>query len=268
MTLVPAGSARIYTETHGDGDDLLLVPGLGGRAQFWANQVTPFARQFRVILHDHRGTGRSSRSRVRYSIRQMADDVLRVMDHHRVAASHFVGHSTGGAIGQYLALRHPDRIRSLVLSATWCGPDALFTDLFRHRRDVLKKCGAAAYLFEGTMLATPAAHLQRTYADSLSTLAARLKDFPGTTIETSRIGAVMAHDLRRQVHRIAIPTLVIGARDDQITPPGFSEELARRIPGAKLILLPSGGHFCPMTEPETYNRRVLAFLRAARSPRP
>ena len=63
MTMVKAGRARIYTEVHGQGEDLLLVPGLGGRAQFWANQIAPFARRFRVILHDHRGTGRSSRAR-------------------------------------------------------------------------------------------------------------------------------------------------------------------------------------------------------------
>ncbi len=263
MTMVKAGRAYIYTEVHGRGEDLLLVPGLGGRAQFWANQIAPFARRFRVILHDHRGTGRSSRARGPYSVRQMAEDVLKVMDHHDVAAAHYVGHSTGGAIGQYLSLNHPDRIRKLVLSATWAGPDPLFTDLFRHRRDVLKKCGAAAYLFEGTLLATPALALQSQYAATRDVMATRLRDFPGIAIETSRIGAVLAHDLRRDIHRIAHRPLVIAARDDLITPPGFSAELVRRIPGARIELLPSGGHFCPMTEPEDYNRRVLKFLGGA-----
>jgi aminoacrylate hydrolase len=70
----------------------------------------------------------------------------------------------------------------------------------------------------------------------------------------------MAHDLRAEVGRIPHRTLVIGARDDQITPMGFFEELAKRIPGATLTLLDEGGHFCPMTVPETYNEALLAFL--------
>ena len=66
------------------------------------------------------------------------------------------------------------------------------------------------------------------------------------------------------------PTLVIGAKDDQLTPPGLSEELAQRIPGATLAVLPSGGHFCPQTVTEEYNARVLEFLtaRIGRQPPP
>ena len=88
----------------------------------------------------------------------------------------------------------------------------------------------------------------------------RLKDFSGLEIELSRLSAVMSHDLRSHVHKIKTQTLVIGAEDDQITPPGFSQELAERIPGAKSVLLKKGGHFCPMTVAETYNQHILSFL--------
>lgn len=264
MPILKSGTARIYTEVHGDGDDVLLVPGLGGRAQFWNNQVAPFAKHFRVILHDHRGTGRSSRDKIKYSVQQMAEDVLRVMDHHGVRAAHYVGHSTGGAIGQYLAINHPERIRKLVLSATWAGPDRYFIALFEHRRAVLRRLGPEAYLFQGTLLATPISTLVQQIGETDDFLAARLKDFPGTAIETSRINAVMAHDLRGEVGRIAKPTLIIGAADDQITPAGFFRELKRRIKGSKLMVLPTGGHFCPMTMATDYNRHVLAFLEGRR----
>jgi aminoacrylate hydrolase len=72
----------------------------------------------------------------------------------------------------------------------------------------------------------------------------------------------MRHDLRHQLQDIRVPTFVIGARDDQLTPPGLSEELAARIPGATLHLLDSGGHFCPVTVTERYNAAVLGFLRS------
>jgi aminoacrylate hydrolase len=71
----------------------------------------------------------------------------------------------------------------------------------------------------------------------------------------------MSHDLRSRIHQIGHETLVIGAQDDQITPFGFSEELADKIPNATLHKLDKGGHFCPMANMRAYNRAVLAFLR-------
>lgn len=260
MTFVALGKDRIYTEIHGEGEDLLLVPGLGGRAQFWSAQTKPLSKHFRVILHDHRGTGRSTRSNIVYGAKQMAEDLLRVMDGLKISAAHMVGHSTGGAIGQYIALKHPERLKKLVLSASWCGPDPLFIQLFETRRQVLISCGPSAYLFMGTLLATPAWYLQSRFTSAREFLEGRLKDFPGLEIELSRMSAVMSHDLRSHVHEIKTPTLVICAEDDQITPPGFSTELAQRINGAKFVQLPKGGHFCPMTVADDYNKHILAFL--------
>lgn len=264
MAYVSLGKDRIYTEIHGEGEDLLLVPGLGGRAQFWSAQVKPLSKHFRVILHDHRGTGRSTRSNIVYGAKQMAEDLLRVMDRLKISSAHLVGHSTGGAIGQHIALSNPERLKKLVLSGTWCGPDALFVQLFETRRQVLISCGASAYLFMGTVLATPSWYLQSRFASAREFFESRLKDFPGLEIELSRLSAVMSHDLRSHVHNIKTPTMVIGAEDDQITPPGFSQELAQRIPGAKLVLMPKGGHFCPMTVADTYIAHVLGFMKSGK----
>jgi pimeloyl-ACP methyl ester carboxylesterase len=67
MATVVLGDATLYYEDSGRGEPLPLVPGLSGRGSFWASQVADFARDFRVIVHDHRGTGRSTHSRIRYS---------------------------------------------------------------------------------------------------------------------------------------------------------------------------------------------------------
>src|ERR1051326_7530893 len=92
---------ELYFEVQGDGPPLLLVPGLGGVATFWQRHVPVLARSFTVVLHDHRGCGRSSHSRsIDYSIEQMADDACRLMDHLGIARAHYVGHSTGGVVGQ------------------------------------------------------------------------------------------------------------------------------------------------------------------------
>jgi aminoacrylate hydrolase len=257
---VDVGDAEIHVEITGDGPDLLLVAGLGGRGAFWANQVQPLARHFRVISHDHRGCGNSSPNKLVYGAEHMAEDVISLMDTLGIAKASLVGHSTGGAIGQHIALKAPERLDKLVLSCSWAGPDAYFQQLFRTRREILINCGPVAYFTIGTMLATPSSYLQPRMTSTRDFMTERMAAFPGLEVELSRLAAVVSHDLRSQVHRITQPTLCIGARDDQITPPGFTEELGRLIPSAQTHLLDQGGHFCPIAATDAYNTRLLEFL--------
>src|SRR5689334_7045449 len=103
---------EIFYESHGAGVPVLLVPGLGGVGSYWAPNIPAFSQRHRVITHDHRGTGQSTRSDIRYSVDQMSRDLLRLMDHLEIAEAHLVGHSTGGAIGQTLAVLNPERLKS------------------------------------------------------------------------------------------------------------------------------------------------------------
>jgi len=264
MPTVPIGDAEIYCEDTGRGEPLLLVPGLSGRGSFWASQVADFSRDFRVVVHDHRGTGRSTHSRIRYSVEQMADDVLRLMDTLGIDGAHLVGHSTGGAIGQVLALEHSGRLRSLVLSATWAGPDPYFRRLFESRKGVLLDQGVEAYLRASALFMAPPAWISANDALLTEQHKAALAEAAPVEVTASRIDAILRHDRRRQLLQIRLPTLVIVARDDTITPSFYSEELASAIPGAKLIVLDGGGHFSPAIHSGPYNAAVGAFLRAIR----
>jgi aminoacrylate hydrolase len=213
-------------------------------------------------VHDHRGAGRSTHSRITYSVEQMADDTLRLMDALGIGAAHFVGHSTGGAIGQRIALDHPDRLRSLVLSATWAGPDAYFRRVFESRRQTLVDSGIEAYLRASVLFqATP-----RWVSDNdeFITDIQRVSAAASAPVEVllSRIDAILRHDCRARLLEIRVPTLVIVARDDVITPVFYSEELAGRIPGAKLVVLDGGGHYAPAIHSEPYNAAVGQFLRS------
>src|SRR5258708_35800524 len=126
MPHVSIGDADIYYEEQGQGPVLMLVPGLGGQGAFWGPQVRDFARDFRVIVHDHRGAGRSTHSRIQYSVDQMAADTVALMDRLGVASAHYVGHSTGGALGRTIAQDHPGRVTSPVPSRTVGRPAASF----------------------------------------------------------------------------------------------------------------------------------------------
>lgn len=258
--LVDVGDAEIHVEITGSGPDLFLVAGLGGRGAFWNNQIQDFAEHFRVITFDHRGCGNSTPDKVVYGAEHMAKDVLALMDAMDMEKVGLVGHSTGGAIGQHIALDQPARLTKLVLSCSWAGPDEYLTQLFRTRREILISCGPLAYLTMGTYLAMPGSVLQPQMTTARAFMEERLAAFPGLEVELSRINAVYTHDLRSRLHHIAVPTLCIGARDDQITPPGFTEEMGQLIDGAETHLLDRGGHFSPMVSTEAYNRRVLQFL--------
>jgi aminoacrylate hydrolase len=264
MPAVSIGDADLYYEEAGAGPPLLLVPGLGGQGSFWISQVPAFSREYRTVIHDHRGAGRSTHSRIAYSVEQMADDTLRLMDALGIEAAHLVGHSTGGAIGQVIALEHPDRLRSLVLSATWAGPDPFFRRLFESRRQTLVDSGIEAYLRASVLFqATPRwvsendefiADIQRVTAAASAPV----------EVLVSRIDAILRHDRRLRLLEIRVPTLVIVARDDMITPPFYSDELAARIPGAKLVVLETGGHYAPAIHSEPYNGEIMRFLRGLR----
>lgn len=260
MPKASIGDAEIYYEEHGNGAPLLLVSGLGGTAAYWKPNLPALAARYRVIVHDHRGAGASTHSKIRYSVEQMTDDLVRLMDHLEIERAHLVGHSTGGAIGQTLAIRSRDRLEKLVLFATWTKADKFFRQLFAARRALLTRVGKEAYVRAGTLFLYPPWWIKAN--EKLVEERERLAvgAFPPPEVVASRIDAIVAFDRTAELARIAAPTLVLCAKDDAITPAYFSEELARKIPGAKLVLLPQGGHCASETVLEEFNRAVLGFL--------
>ena len=97
---------------------MLFVSGLAGFASFWQDQVPAFARRFEVITFDHRGIGQSDQARHGWSVERLAADVIGLMDALRIKRAHIVGHSTGGAIAQVLAIEHPARLASVDIYKT------------------------------------------------------------------------------------------------------------------------------------------------------
>lgn len=250
-------NGEIHYEEAGRGDPLVFIAGLGGVGRFWERQVEAFYGQYRIVLHDHRGTGRSAKSAIRYSIPQMAQDTLAVMDAARISKAIIVGHSTGGAVAQYIAASQPGRVTALVLSATWAWADDYFRALFSLRKEILITGGYATYELLGKLLCHPPSFI----ASNAALLQGTNGGSPTETI-LSRIDALLAFDSRPYVSRIEAPTMVIGADDDVVTPPHLSENLAALLPAAQRIRLRSGGHYCPRTVPAEYNAALSQFFNA------
>ena len=264
MPKVDIGDAEIHYEEAGSGPPLLLVPGLGGNGSFWANQIEAFQGDFRTIVHDHRGAGQSTHSPIRYSVDQMAADVLRLMDALDIDRAHFVGHSTGGAIGQTIAEDSPDRLLTLGLSATWAGPDAYFRRCFEMRKALLETFGLERYSEMTALVLNPPFWVAENDAAVSRAAKAALANAAPVEVMISRIDGIMAFDRRARMGEIRLPTQIIVARDDAVTPIHMTDELSAGIPHAETVILERGGHFVPIVLPGDYNPPVLDFLRRHR----
>jgi aminoacrylate hydrolase len=259
------GDLELYYEIHGKGPTLLLVAGLGGTGAYWKPQLAAFSKHFQVMIHDHRGTGQSTRSDIQYSVEQMTDDLLRLMDHLRIERAHIVGHSTGGAIGQIMALDHPDRVSSLVLYATWTKCDPFMRRIFETRKTLLLEASIEAYIKATAFFLFPDWWINENSAQLDASDAASVGGFPSARIAASRCDAVMTFDRKADLGKIVAPTLVFCAEDDFLTPAYFSRELAQLVPNAEFVTLARGGHACSQTVPESFNDAVLPFLMRRKS---
>lgn len=250
---------RLHVEEAGEGPALVLIAGLGGSATFWSSIGPLLSRSYRVIAFDHRGAGRSDRPPDGYSIDRIAGDVVEILDRLDIGKAHIVGHSTGGAIAQVLALDAADRVGRIVLSATWEKADYRFRKLFGVRAAVLEACGPQVYQDLTHLMAYQPAWVNE-HSDPLD---AASRD-AGAALEPlavsiARINMLCEFDRSADLATIAAPTLVVGAVDDGIVPFHHSQALASAIPGARLISF-SGGHFFPRLNPGEYADAIAAFL--------
>ena len=237
----------------------MMVAGLGGVATYWTPQLKTFGSDYRVIVHDQRGTGRSSQVPVQ-SVEQMADDALAVMDAAGVDRTLYLGHSTGDAIGVALALKYPDRMAGLVINASTTHGDAYRHKLFALRKTLLEMNRPDAYASYTTLLLYPHWYINQHHEQLMVDEAKAVQALGNAEAQASRLDAILDFDPRESLSELKVPTLVLCAKDDILTPLYFSEEYAALIPNAKLVTLETGGHAASRTVTAEYDQVVRAFF--------
>ena len=261
MAIAERDGAHIYWEATGQGMPLMMVAGLGGVATYWTPQIDTFSRDYRVIVHDQRGTGRSSQVPV-VSVEQMADDAVAVMDAAGVDRALYLGHSTGAAIGVALALQYPDRIAGLVINASTTHGDAYRHKLLGLRKALLEMGRPDLYASYTTLLLYPHWYINQHHGQLMADEARTVQSLGNHEAQASRLDAILNFDPRESLSRLAVPTLVLCAQDDILTPPYFAKEYAALIPGASLITLQTGGHAASRTVTAEYDSVVRHFFEA------
>jgi aminoacrylate hydrolase len=187
------------------------------------------------------------------------------MDALGIDRAHLLGHSTGGAIGQTIAIEHPDRIDRLVLYASWTCCDPFMRRVFETRKTLLLESGVEAYIKATPVFLFPDWWINQNAESFAKADLDLIADFPSAKIAASRCDAVMNFDRVAQLGEIHAPTLIICAADDFLTPAYFSRDLAEQIANTELNILPRGGHCVSQTMPESFNEAVLDFLEAGSS---
>jgi 3-oxoadipate enol-lactonase len=219
----------------------------------WEANVEALTQRFRVLRYDHRGHGGTAVPEARFSVGDMADDVVELLDEHAIDRATFCGLSLGGAVGQSLARRHPERVERLVL----CCTAAKFGEPagWEERAQTVREHGL------GTIVD---AVLERWFTDgqrrSQPELVARLREqFLATPAEgyARCCEALRDWDFRAELPRIETPTLCIAGDGDPSTPPAELELLAHEIPAAQLVVLSEAAHLANLAQPERFAEAVL-----------
>ncbi|QND62463.1 alpha/beta fold hydrolase [Mesorhizobium loti] len=259
-----ADGCRIHYETSdGHGPRLVLIPGLGGDGRFWAGVVRLLAADHRIIVTDHRGAGRSDRPESPCSIPLIASDIAGLLAQ-TGGPAHIVGHSTGGAIAQVLALDHAELGLGYTISSSWARADSRFRMLFSARAELLEAGMAETYQRLGHVLCHEPSYLD-THAGQLEAAVAAAPDtLAPLTVSAARVRMLLDHDRLADLPRIDAPVQVIAATGDILTPPALSEAIAAAIPGARFVSVP-GAHFHPLADPEGFAAVIRRFIAKADS---
>lgn len=258
-------AAGLYYEEHGprDAPPLILSSGLGGSASYWAPNIPALARHHRVIAYDHRGTGRSDRVLPDgVTVDDFADDMLMLMDALGIVRAHIVGHAAGGVAGLALALKAPERLDRLVVVNGWASADPHFLRCFAVRLNLLRHVGVEAFLRAQPIFLYPANWISEHTAELEAELPHQIAGFPGIMTMESRIAALAAFDAAGRLHGLAGRVHLLVADDDMLVPSRAGAILADELGGAPVTIMPWGGHACNVTDPATFNRIVLDFLRS------
>lgn len=262
MPTIKLGNFSCYYEVHGTGDPLVLIAGLGSDSASWMSVVKELSICSRTIIFDNRGCGRSDTPSEAYTICDMADDVIQLLDALGIQQTNILGHSMGGYIAQELAIHYPQRVNKLVLASTSFVSskrnNALFEDFIRQlqKGDDFEAWIRrwAFWLFSSQCFAQPefvrtfvtygVAYPYRQQADGLR----------------GQVEAIASFDARDKTKMIKAKTLILEGENDILILPQEAMALAKSIEGSDVQLLKDTGHCIHIENPGLFTKSVLKFL--------
>jgi len=261
MATLRRGDVELYYEVRGSGRPLLLVAGLAADNAYWVPVVDALAAKYRVILLDNRGSGRTTPLDAATGIGAMADDCIALVRHLRLPKVHIVGHSMGGMIVQDCAIRYPDLVERIVLTATAPVASARDNDLFASWATLFDAIDRSLWfrnLFFWVF--SPRFFASAKAVDALVQLATAYPYQQSPAALWSQVRAIAAFDATKSLSDIRTRTLVLAGSDDLLFPVAASAAFAKAIPHATFAPIEGAAHSMPVEFPQEFTRRVIDFL--------
>jgi 3-oxoadipate enol-lactonase len=267
MPHLVSNGVNLYYEEHGSGEPLILIMGFTVSSIGWHWNIPALAQDFRTIVFDNRGVGRSDKPDVPYSMPMFADDTAGVLDGLGIEQAHVFGISMGGMIAQEFALRYPNRVKTLMLGCTHCGGQRA---VLSKDPDVLNILGniEAVDVQQAALIMTKVAvtpWFMQQHMDVLLQLNQLAAQYPTPKHGMVRqMQAIQGHDTYERLPQLTMPPLVVTGKEDGLAPPENSVTLAQRIPNADLVILSNASHLFNIELPETTAEVVKGFIRRRR----
>ncbi|GAS91841.1 3-oxoadipate enol-lactonase [Mycolicibacterium brisbanense] len=245
-------AVEVHAVVTGSGPAVVLSNSLGSTHRMWDAQIADLERHFTVVRYDTRGHGASPVPDGPYTIDDLADDVIALLDRLAIARAHIVGLSLGGMTAMRLAARNPERVARMVLLCTGAQlpPAQAWTDR------------AATVRAEGSQ-AVAAAVVDRWFSPGYPGDRAPWEAMVAATPAEGYAGcceAIAQLDLRQELSTITAPTLAIAGADDPATPPAKLEEITDAVADAKLLVVEHAAHLANAEQPGTITPALIAHL--------
>jgi pimeloyl-ACP methyl ester carboxylesterase len=273
MPIAPVNGTEIYYEVAGEGEPVVLIPGLGIDHTYYAHAIPQLAKFTKVIALDLRGIGQSAKPKGPYTTELWGEDLNALLEFLGEKQAHVVGSSMGGRVALELVVRHPDKVKSLVLVAVFSELDKALEINFRMRMKIVEQLGIGEVLRDHVTLWT----LSRAFIETergkvaLEGLLAGLnKNTPELYLEFLR--AILRFGKRlpgqngeatftQRLPGISVPTLLMVGDKDLLCPPELMQKMAALMPNSELVVLKECGHITFVEKPEECSRLIVEFIR-------
>lgn len=257
---------KLFYETHGAGEPLMLIPGFASGAWTWFRQTEDLAKDFRVITFDPRGIGRSNafdEDLQNLSLEVFVTDILQILGELEIEKTNVLGASFGGFVAQEFALKFPERISKLILACTSAGganhvrPDVEILRSFTPDPNLtlgesIRKLIRPAFTNEFT----------QKHGDEVEKVCQmREENVVAEAVYSAQLNVAFSFNSSEDLGKIKNKTLVITGDKDSVVPMENSVHLAEKIPNAKLEIIENGSHMFFVENADEFNRTVSGFLR-------
>lgn len=266
---------KICYEIHGRGYPIILIHGFGARKEGFKCQIPALSKQFKVIIFDNRGAGKSERVDKPYTMETLADDIQGLLDFLEIKKTHILGTSMGGLIAQQFILHYPEYVKKLVLVNTISRvPDNVGLDILKRNRleqlELIKKDPEKAfwdnahiwfyYKYRKELKANPKRKFFGIWSAEDEIRESTLLMPTPRDIEL-QIEVIKRFNTLDRLHEIDNHTLLLGASHDKVCPKITIEEMHKRIPNSIFKVIEKAGHESPKTRALEVNQIIIDFLK-------